>query len=138
MVRHRPRRPDHGATAVELALAVPILMLGVLLMLVSYRAGAVHIDVTSAAGAAARAASAQRTPAAAAAAADQTARAHLGSVCDTATITVDTTDFRPGGSVTVSLTCTVSIRTLAEVTLPGSVTSRGSATSPVDAMRSRT
>ncbi|GAB4054806.1 TadE/TadG family type IV pilus assembly protein [Catellatospora paridis] len=137
-MRHRPSRPDHGATAVELALAVPILLLGLLLMLVSYRAGAVHIDVTSAAGAAARAASAQRTTVAAAAAAEQTARAHLGSVCDSATVTVDTADFRPGGSVTVSLTCTVSIRTLAAVTLPGSVTSHSSATSPIDTLRSRT
>jgi Flp pilus assembly protein TadG len=121
--------------AVELALAVPILLAGLLLMMACFKVGAAHIDVTSAAGAAARAAAAQRTPAAATTAAQATASALLGDQCDQTTTSVDIGQFRPGGTVTVTLTCTTSLRKLTGFGLPTAVTTRASATSPLDVLR---
>ncbi|MEU8001618.1 TadE/TadG family type IV pilus assembly protein [Catellatospora sp. NPDC049111] len=133
--RRRQRAGDRGSTAVELALAVPILLAGVVLILVCLRAGAAHIDVTSAASAAARAAAAQRTPALADAAARDSATTALSGLCQTVTVAVDTSRFVRGGAVTVTVTCTADLHHLTGIGLPGQITTAQTATSPIDLWR---
>ena len=95
--------------------------------------------VYAAANAAARAGTLARTQAAAAGAAQQAATAALGTTsvtCRQLTTAVDTTAFRPGGFVTVTLRCSVDVSDLVGVTLlPGAVSVDGSATAPVDVYR---
>ncbi|GAA1616077.1 TadE/TadG family type IV pilus assembly protein [Catellatospora bangladeshensis] len=129
------RIADEGSTAVELALAVPILLVGVLLILVCLRAGAAHIDVTSAASAAARAAAAQRTPGLAGDAAHDSATTALAGLCQSIAVTVDTSRFARGGAVTVTVACTADLHHLTGIGLPAQITTRQSATSPIDRWR---
>ncbi|MDI1461027.1 TadE/TadG family type IV pilus assembly protein [Catellatospora sp. KI3] len=134
--RHRRQHADdRGSTAVELALAVPILLTGVLLILVCLRAGAAHIDVTSAASAAARAAAAQRTPALADTAARDSATTSLAGLCQGVTVAVDASRFARGGAVTVTVTCTADLHHLTGINLPGQITTTQTATSPIDLWR---
>lgn len=140
----RPRRwggrghrcDDRGSTAVEIALAVPIFVALLLLLITSTRYASAMIEVQSTAGAAARAASLARSPTAASTAASQ-ASATL-SDCTTRTVTVDTSAFHPGGQVTVEVTCTISTRTLTGFAFPGSVTATATSTSPLDVYRTVT
>jgi hypothetical protein len=99
------------------------------------RATSAHIDVAEAARQAARAASLARDPATAERAARQTAAAALASdriTCTDVDFAVDTTRLRPGGSVTVRVSCT---RRLTGLALPAATRTSASFTSPVDAYR---
>lgn len=129
------RAADRGSTAVELALAVPILLTGVLLIVVCLRAGAAHIDASAAATAAARAAATQRSPALAEAAARDSAATALAGRCEHVDVSVDTSRFARGGAVTVAVTCTAGLHHLTGFNLPGTVVARQEATSPIDLYR---
>ncbi len=90
------------------------------------------------ASAAARAASLANTSGGAATAARTAAQEVLdnaGISCDQFTVTPDTSNFRPGGSVTVQVQCTTSLSGLALAGLPGSVTLTSTATSPIESYR---
>ena len=130
------RFDDRGSTAVEIALAVPIFVALLLLLITSARYASAMIEVQSTAGAAARAASLARSPAAASTAASR-ASATLTD-CTSRTVTVDTSAFRPGGQVTAEITCTISTRTLTGFAFPGSVTATATSTSPLDVYRTVT
>ncbi len=87
---------------------------------------------------AARAASLARDPAAATSQAEVTAQAALASdhvTCDPLTVTPDTAGFRPGGQVSVQVSCTVSLAGLTLLHLTGSQTLTASFTSPIDVYR---
>jgi Flp pilus assembly protein TadG len=127
---------DRGSVAVELAIGVPMAVLMIFLLVGGYNVGRANIDVNAAAGAAARAASLARSTAAATGAARDSATANLGAKCTQVTVSVDTSAFRRGGAVTVSLGCTVATRGLIGVGLPGSLTMTASSTSPIDLYRS--
>ncbi|MBL7498767.1 pilus assembly protein [Frankia sp. CNm7] len=108
----RGRRPgrDQGSFSVELALAWPILILGLLVLAVTATNIGARTDVARAAREAARAASLATTPAQATAIADATARANLTTgTCTDAVIRADFTVTGPGpgdlGLVTVTVTC---------------------------------
>ncbi|WP_328463534.1 pilus assembly protein [Actinoplanes sp. NBC_00393] len=137
-----PRRPhrgdDRGSVAVELALGVPLLVLFLFLLIGAFNVGRANIDVNAAAGAASRAASLARTSAAATAAATDSATANLGADCARLSVSVNTSNYRRGGAVTVSLACTVPTRGLIRVGLPGSLTITASSTSPIDRYRADT
>jgi Flp pilus assembly protein TadG len=129
---------DRGSVAVELALGVPLLVLMLFLLIGAFNMGRANIDVNAAAGAASRAASLARTAGAATAAANDSATANLGDDCARIRVAVDTSGFRRGGTVTVTLACTVPTRGLIRVGLPGSLTITGSSTSPIDRYRADT
>jgi Flp pilus assembly protein TadG len=127
---------ERGAVAVEYAIGIPLLVLVVLLAAGSFAMARATIDVNTAASSAARAASLSRDAAAARSAAADAAHANLAGRCVTLTVHVDTNAFRRGGSVTVTVACTVSTQRLTGLGLPGTTTLSAASTSPVDVFRS--
>lgn len=117
----------------------PLLILMLLFVVACGRLAHAHLRIGDAAHSAARAASLARDPAAATRAATSAAHAALpiGASCTQADIAVDTSAFTPGGSVTVTVTCTVSLADLTSLSLPGGAsTQSASFTSPIDTWRS--
>jgi Flp pilus assembly protein TadG len=136
--RLRARNPDGGSAAAELVLITPLLIVIMLLIVAAGRLVDARLQVDSAAMQAARAASLARDPGAAAAQAEATAQAALASehvTCDPLAVSPDTSAFRPGGQVTVQVTCTVSLAGLALLHVPGSQTLTAQFTSPIDVYR---
>ncbi|MEV8504493.1 TadE/TadG family type IV pilus assembly protein [Actinoplanes sp. NPDC051475] len=128
---------DAGASTVELVLSVPALLLIALFLMMCGRLVSIQLDVDAAVHAAARAATLARTPALArqdALAAAQTTLAGRTS-CPQPAVTVDTSAFRPGGTVTVVVTCQVPLRDLAGVGVGGSKRVTARTTSPLDVYR---
>jgi Flp pilus assembly protein TadG len=129
---------DAGFLSLELLVVATVLILVALLVVgwgrLSYSRGSVE----KAAAAAARAATATSSPAAADVAAHQTAQADLsaaGVSCARFTVSVDTTAFRPGGQVTVTVRCTARLSDVALAGFPGSKTLTGSSVSPLERLR---
>ncbi|MEO7369821.1 MAG: hypothetical protein ABIZ69_03100 [Ilumatobacteraceae bacterium] len=115
---------------VAIALAILVLWIG--------RKVDTDAQLQAASSAAAQAAARQRSPAAAVAAAQSAAVAMLTDVtaCDTgAAVTIDASDFRAGGSVTVRVACTPRRSDLA-LSGAGTVTLAASSTAFIDAYRS--
>ncbi len=135
--RRPPRRPrgDRSAVSVEIALAVPLIVLLLFLMATAVHLGRAVIDVNSAAAAASRAASLARTAPAATTAARNAAAADLAGQCAIVSVTVDTSGFHRGGTVTVTVACTVTTHGLTGINIPGSVTTKAASTSPIDLYR---
>jgi Flp pilus assembly protein TadG len=138
----RPARPpqsrERGSAAAELVLVTPFLFLQLLFAVAAGRLVQGKLDVDSAAQQAARAASLARTPAAASAQATQVAQAALAGQpvsCNPAVITPDTSNFVPGGEVTVTVTCTVRLSDLSLLHVPGTETITATFTAPVDVYR---
>jgi len=132
------RRREDGSIAVETAIVAPVLLVLMLLVVYAGRASQADADVQSAASRAARAASIVDDPAAATAAAQSTAAANLdtaGIECVSLATTVDTAEFRIGGTVTVTVRCQVSNGDIALLAVPGSRWSVAFATQVIDAHR---
>jgi len=134
----RCRLPDRGSVTLEITLAIPLLVMLVFVLVGALRLANATVDVNAAAGAASRTASLARTPGAARTAAHATATANLDGRCTSLDVDVDTSAFGRGGSVTVTVRCTVPTRGLTGLKLPGSVTSSASSTSPIDVYRADT
>lgn len=112
-------RGDRGSVAVEVAVIAPVLVVLMLLVVYAGHTAEASGDVQRAAAEAARAASLRQHPDAAVEAAEQAAAANLvaaGVACDPLDVEVATTNFAPGGTVTVEVTCHA---TLDAVTLLG-------------------
>jgi len=132
---------DRGSVAVETAVVAPALV--VLMLLVVYAGRISHLDasVQRAASEASRAATLAGTPQAAEEAAADAARDNLGTTstpCSNLAIEVDTTDFRPGGSVTATIRCGASMSDVALLGVPGSRTFTASSTEVIDRFRGGT
>ncbi|WP_433530269.1 TadE/TadG family type IV pilus assembly protein [Micromonospora sp. CA-263727] len=129
---------DRGASTAEAALVTPLLVAVMLFVVLCGRLVSAQMDLEAAASAAARSASLARTEAAARAEADRTARETLAAravTCQQVSVTVTTGGLRPGGAVTVTVACTVSLSDLALLSVPGTRTVTGTATSPIDVWR---
>ena len=137
MTRWRNGR-DQGSVAVELVAISPVLVVLALASLVFGRISAMNQEVTEAARAGAEAAAVQPSAAAArwsgslnvVAALLQSAR-----TCGHATVSTDTGQFVPGGTVTVRVTCQVPLSDIGFPGVPGSTTVQASATAPIDPYR---
>lgn len=132
-------RGDGGSAAAELVLLTPLLVLMLLLVVAAGRLVQARLEVDSAARQAARAASLASDPAIAATAAASTAQLALtgqGITCARHTITLSTSDFRPGGQVTATLSCTVQLAGLSGLHLPAAITITSRFNSPIDVYRS--
>jgi Flp pilus assembly protein TadG len=119
----RLRRDETGSVTAELVLLTPLLILLLLFVVALGRLSGARLDVDGAAAQAARAASIARDPTTATAMAEQTATAALGSdhvTCAQLTVNTDTSQFTPGGSVAVTVTCSVSLSDLTGLRLPAS------------------
>jgi Flp pilus assembly protein TadG len=122
---------DRGSAPIEVVLLAPVLVLMIMLAVVGGTAASVRIEADAAAAAAARAASLQRDEGAAEAEAARAAEATLTERCLGPQLSVDA-DLTPGGTVTVTITCTVDTTGLPSF---GTRTTTATAASPVDAWR---
>lgn len=135
-------RADRGSAATELTLLTLLLvMLLVLIAVVAHRVVDARLRLDSTAHQAARAASIERTTARAEQAATMLATTALNSAgpsCVDVEVRTDTSGFRPGGAVTVTVTCTVDLTGGFLLAVPGRTQVTATATEPVDVYRSTT
>jgi Flp pilus assembly protein TadG len=133
-VRHSPR--ERGSATAELVLVTPLLIVFVLFVVGLGRLAHARALVNDAAAQAARAATLQYLdPAQAVAAAQQNAASALASAglaCTSETASVNTNNDRPGGTITVTLTCRVDLSQEITAGFPGSQTLTASFASPID------
>ncbi len=130
---------DAGSLVVELVVLTPVLFLLVLVAVVFGRVTGARQLITESARAGAQAAAVMPNASSAIAAAGQSAA--VGTTgrhdpCIRTVVSTDVSQFRPGGSVTVTVVCTVDLADLAVPGLPGTATIRSSTTAPVDPYRS--
>lgn len=119
------RWDDRGSVAVETAVVAPALVALLLLVVFAGRVSQAEGDVRRAASEASRAASLLQHPDGAEATATEVAASNLsasGVACGTLETEVDTTNFAPGGTVTVTVRCTASMRDVSLLAVPGSRT----------------
>ena len=136
---------DTGSVTLELTVLAPAVLVLLGLVIVAGRVEIAHQALDHAAQTAARAASLARDPATAQTQARQAATAELAAGnlhCAGTRVTVNTSGFavpvgRPA-QVTVTLSCTVALASLAVPGIPGSRVETASATSPLDTYRART
>ena len=134
--RHR-RAGDRGSIPTELALVTPAVLVLLMLVIVTGRLVDGNADVQNAAAAAARAAALRSSPAGAAEAAEDTATANLaaGTRCQDVEVTADAAGLKPGGSVSVTVACTVDLSDIALLAVPGQQRFTATATEAVDTYR---
>lgn len=139
-------RPEHrvdiagqrGSASIELVMLTPVLLVLLLLVVAGGRLADARGAVDAAARDAARAGTIARSPGDARRDALAAAEARLdeGSVgCRNLTVDVDESDFRPGGSVAVTVTCSVDLGDLTLLRVPGIRDIITHAVEPVDAFR---
>ncbi len=127
--------PDAGASTAEMALLTPLLVMFLLFVVLCGRLAAAQIDVDAAASSGARSGSIARSQGAAVAGAKRTALESLaarGVTCQSTDVQVNTGGLRPGGAVTVTVSCRVRLSDLVMLGVPGSRVVESSATSPID------
>ncbi len=134
---------EKGSVAAEVAIAIPVLVAVLLLVGVLIARGVdARLRLDDAAHQAARAASLTRNPAAATLAAQQAATAalaHAGVDCADPSVAVDTSDFAPGGVVTVTVSCRLDLSYAAALLATGDQrTLTATASSPIDTYRAVT
>lgn len=137
-VRRSGAGADAGFASLELVILTPVLLLMLLLVVGFGRLTHGKDLVQQAASAAARAATLDSNPTQAGVDAKQAAHDVLdqaGVSCSTFTVTPDTSDFGPGGQISVTVTCTTSLSDLGLVGFPGHKTLTASATSPLEQFR---
>lgn len=106
--KRRAAGPDDGSAAVETVLLAPLLILVLLVAITVGRLESARLHVDAAASSASRSASLARSPSGAQTAARAEAARALASAgvsCPHPQVSVDTTAFRPGGVVKVTVTC---------------------------------
>ncbi|WP_461023134.1 TadE/TadG family type IV pilus assembly protein [Thalassiella azotivora] len=119
--------------SVEVVLLVPVLMAFVLLIVGLGRYVNTQGEVQAASREAARAASLERTVGSATASASAAATTTLqGRVCP---VTLNTADFRSGGSVTATVSCRVPLNDLGLIGLSGTVNVQSTSQAPIDTYR---
>jgi Flp pilus assembly protein TadG len=136
----RTGRPvgDRGSSIIELVIVMPIIIVLLFTMVALGRYSQNKILVEQAAAAAARAASLTSSPGQSQRAAQGAAAATLsgaGLACAGMTASVDTSVFRPGGQVSVTVTCTSDLSNLALTGVPGSATLHSTSVAPLEAFR---
>ncbi|WP_309030737.1 TadE family protein [Streptomyces alfalfae] len=138
------RGGDEGSVAIEAAIVVPPLIMFLCLALAGGRLVTSGAKIDAAAEDAAREASIHRTAASAQAAAQAAAAESLddqGIACASSSVAIDTSGLRVPvgqvGTVTVTVDCTVNLADLLLPGVPGSKSLTSTATSVVDAFRSR-
>lgn len=136
-MRSRLRRDAGSSDALGLALLTPA-AIGLAVVIVFLGRGVdSRATVQSAAESAAQAAAQERSGAAAVAAAEEVGRAMLvdPSSCSSPQVSVDLSQFRPGGQVAVTVSCTVSTDGLEFIDPPASGPTTATAFATIDPLR---
>lgn len=126
---------ERGSASVELVLLTPVLVSLLLLTVALGRIASVDGTVADAARSASRSASNARTAGEARTLAAFIATSMLNdndAGCTTPTVSVDTSDWRPGGAITVAVACTISLADVAGFGVDGSRTLTAKFTEPLD------
>ena len=129
---------EAGSVATELVILTPLLIVLLLFVVALGRLTGARLNLDGASAQAARAASIARDPATATEMAQQTASAALGAdgvACAHLSVNTDTANFAPGGSVSVTVTCTVGLADLAGLRVPASETMSSTSSSVIDTYR---
>ena len=132
-------RDERGSAVVELTVMVPAVVLLLVFVVFAGRVTGARLDVAGAAADAARAASVRQHPRDAAADARDIAAASLadrGVTCAPLGVDVDTGAFTRGGSVAVTVHCTVDLSDLGLLGVPAARTVSARATEILDVLRS--
>ncbi len=130
---------ERGSVAVEVAVIAPALLFLMLLVVYAGKVSEADGNVERAASNAARAASLRQHPGDATTDAQSSAAANLsaaGVPCLTLTTEVDTDDFAPGGTVTVTVRCEASMADVTLLGVPGRRTFTATAVEVIDTYRS--
>lgn len=133
-------RDDRGTLTVELVLITPLLFALLAFLVGLGRTADARGRLVGAVRDAARAASLASTPTAASRAAQETALANLQGAdleCRDPQVTTDTTTFRPGGTVRVTIRCALDLSQLVVSGLPGRTALTADATAPLDTYSSQ-
>ena len=132
------QRGDTGSSTVELVILAPLLVALLLFVVFCGRLVTAQLDLDAAAHGAARAASIARSVPAANADAQHTALETLaarGVTCGQPSVQVNTGGLRPGGVVTVTVSCRVPLSDLALISVPGTRVVTSTSSSPIDVWR---
>lgn len=130
---------ERGSVSVEAAVIAPAFVFLMLLVVFTGRVAEAEANVERAAAVGARAASLRQHPAGAttdAVAAIEANLAQAGVPCAELVTDVDTTNFEPGGTITVTITCHASMADVTLLGVPGSRTFVGHAVEVIDTYRS--
>ena len=133
----RLRHDDGSSDALGLALLTPA-AIGLAVVIIFLGRGVdSRATVQSAAESAAQAAAQERSGPAALAAAEEVGRAMLvdPSSCSSPSVAVDLSDFRPGGQVAVTVSCTVSADGLELIDPPSTGPNTATAFAAIDPLR---
>jgi Flp pilus assembly protein TadG len=139
-VRSTPGRDDRGNAAVELTLIAPVLLVVLLFVVGLGRMAHARQQVESVASDAARAASLERTVSRSGQAARAAADSSLGDAglsCSSKTINVDVSNYEPGGTVRVTVTCTADLSDVALAGFPGARRFTATAVVPIETYRAQ-
>ncbi|MCZ7537878.1 MAG: pilus assembly protein [Acidimicrobiia bacterium] len=129
---------ERGSIAVEVAVIAPALLFLMLLVVFAGKVSEADGNVERAASDAARAASLRQHPGDATTDAQETAAENLavaGVPCLSLTTTVDTENFGPGGTVTVTVRCEASMADVTLLGVPGRRTFTATAVEVIDTYR---
>jgi Flp pilus assembly protein TadG len=136
-----PLRGDTGSITTELAIVTPIAIALLCLVALVGRTTVARAHVDGAARDAARAASFARDPASAqrdAQTAATTSLTDAGLHCASTQISADVASFGPGGQVTVTVACNISLSDLGLIGLGGTHAITATAVEPIDLYRATT
>lgn len=137
--RRAANRGERGSAAVEVAVVTPVLIIMLLMATGLGRMAHARQQVTVAARDAARAASLERSPEGSRTAGTDAARRSLGQAgvsCVVLTVSVDLSDYRPGGEVSATVSCTTSMAGLSLLGIGARVFTE-TAIVPIEAHRSQ-
>ncbi len=132
-------RNERGSVSVEVAVIAPAFIFLMLLVVFAGKVSEADGNVERAAAEGARAASLRQDPGAAiddAEAAVEANLAHAGVPCTDLTIGVDTSNFEPGGTVAVAVTCQASMADVTLLGVPGTRTFTATSVEVIDTYRS--
>jgi Flp pilus assembly protein TadG len=129
------RDGDHGGMSLELVLLTPLFVMFLMMLAAGGRVVDAQSQIDGAARDAVRAASIARSAGDAVRYADSAGTASLQDhhwCRGGPSVSTDTSQWGPGGRVTVTISCTVDLGDLAFLGLPGSRTFTGDAVAPID------
>jgi len=132
------RRGERGSSSVELVIWAPVLLILLLLIAGLGRMTNAKQQVEAVASDAARAASLERNTALSADAARAEVTRELGDrgmSCRGLDVNVDISDYRPGGTVRVTVTCTTALGDLLVAGFPGHKNFTATAVVPIETYR---